>query len=111
MDDSVRAGPPQRSSSAPPTTEGAVEAKYPLGPPFVPCTKKLKKKVLYVLSDLVSSINCPRTRCCFWHSTIIGVEALLQEMRSWHDCNDGWLPHSTAQCDTVQLCCKSHRRR
>merc|ERR1712046_560497 len=50
----------------------------------------LKDCILSLLQDIVSSMNFQLDSCCPWHGNLHEIGVLLEEMRSWHECDDGW---------------------
>jgi len=58
--------------------------------PFKESGTYLKECCSSLLEDLVSSLNFEFESCCAWHGNLRKISSILEEMHSWHKCDDGW---------------------
>lgn len=91
--------PPRQSSSGRPLETISTVSGPPLGPPFELPNEYLEDCSLSCLDDLVGTWNFEVNGCCAWHSQLHRLSSLVERMKGWHACSEGWLPHASAwQC-------------
>lgn len=63
----------------------------------------LKECSLSILEDLINSWNYSSSQCCHWHASCNRLADLVDDLRSWHACNDRWPAADPSwQCDACR---------
>jgi len=70
----------------------------PQAPPFQPSNPYLSECSLSLLDDLLHSWNYEGQGCCAWHLACERLASAVAQLHRFHDCSDGWRPHSGWQC-------------
>merc|ERR1740129_71878 len=74
------------------------ERRSPPCTPALPSDYYMEELSLSVLEDLISSWNFETDGCCVWHSFCRRLHMYVDKLRSWHQCYENWMPHTSWQC-------------